>query len=489
MAELSPDRIMNFIDGAEAPPGKDGWFEKRSPADGALLARVARSAGADVDRAIVSAKRAQAAWDDLTPVARGDLLRRMALKMSESQDELARSLAVETGRSLKDARGEIQASIEAGFFFAGEGRRSYGRTTTSAVRDRTAAITRQSVGVAGLIIAANTPVANFAWKVFPALVCGNTAVLKPSEDAPITASTCARMFSELGLPRGVLNVVNGYGEEAGAPLVESPDVDLLSFTGSVEVGRFIQRVGGARLAKVCMELGGKNPLIVCEDADLEHAVSVALASAFGMAGQRCSSASRIVVHAAIYEVFRERFVAGARKLRVGVAEGDDLGPVINEAQLKGMEAAVSAAEKDGARVLLGGKRLVEPPYDKGTFLPPTIVEGAAPDSAFSRTELFGPITSLYRVDSSEQALRLANESPLRLTAAVHTKSVDRALWFVKRLRSGVVNVNGATFGSEPHMPFGGLGNSGTGWREAGTEALDFYSDWKTVYMHFDPGKV
>lgn len=484
-----PERLQNFIDGADAAPSTGAYFEKRSPVDGSLVTRVARSSKADALAAIASAKAAQPGWDAQTPVARSQLIRQMALRMSEQLEPLSELLALETGRSKKDARGELNGSIEAGFFYAGEGRRFYGRTTTSALPNRSAVTVRQALGVAALIIAPNTPVSNFAWKVFPALLCGNTAVLKPSEDAPISATVCARLFSELGLPPGVLNVVQGYGEDAGAPLVESPDVDLLSFTGSVEVGRFVQRTAGGRLAKVCLELGGKNPLIVCDDADLEQAVTIALASAFGMAGQRCASASRLLVFSSVYEAFKARLVERTKKLRLGIGDADDLGPVITEGQLEAMLAGVRAAEKEGARVLTGGMRHVEPPCDKGYYMTPTIIEGSAPDSALSRTELFGPITSLFRVAGPEEALRLANGSDFGLTAAVHTKSTDRAAWFTQKLRAGVVSVNGATFGSEPHMPFGGLRSSGTGFREAGTEALDFYSDLKTVYSHFDPTKI
>jgi aldehyde dehydrogenase (NAD+) len=489
VSSLLPERVLNWIDGIEAPPASGAFFEKRSPVDGSLLCPVARSTKADVHAAVAAATAAQPTWADLSAVARGQYLRDMALKMTEERAALSELLARETGRSHKDARAEIDGSIESAFFYAGEGRRFYGRTTASAVPNRTASTVRQPLGVAGLIFAPNTPVSNFAWKVFPALLCGNTAVIKPSEDAPITASVCARLMMELGLPKGVLNVVQGFGEEAGAPLVESGDVDLVSFTGSVEVGRRVQRAAGERLCKVCLELGGKNALIVCDDADIEQAVRIATASAFGMAGQRCAAASRVLLFDRIYDEFRDAFVERAKALRIGVADSDDLGPVITEAQLAFMLASVRASEKEGARVLVGGRRLSEAPYDKGYFMAPTVIEGASPDGLLSRTELFGPITSLYRVENAIEAARLANASEFGLTAAVHTRDVNRAQWFTKKLRAGVVSVNGATFGSEPHMPFGGLRSSGTGWREAGTEALDFYSDWKTIYSHFEPSRV
>jgi aldehyde dehydrogenase (NAD+) len=372
-----------------------------------------------------------------------------------------------------------------GFFVAGEGRRFYGRTTTSAVPNKVAMTVRQPLGVAGLIIAANTPIANVAWKVFPALLCGNTVVLKPSEDAPAAAWAFARLAAGIGLPAGVLNLIHGMGDEAGAPLVESAGVDVVSFTGSTSVGRWIQQTAGSRLAKICLELGGKNPLIVCDDADLELAANWAVLSAFSNAGQRCASGSRIIVFDKVYEKFRDLLVERTRRLRVGCGDDDDFGPVINQQQLESMLQAVATARHNGTTVLIGGKRLTGPGYDGGFFMAPTLLEGG-PTDPLSQTELFGPISSLYRVTDFESAIALANDSPYGLTAAIHTADVHRAMAFTSRIRAGVAVVNGGTFGSEPHMPFGGLRASGNGWREAGTEALDVYSDWKTVYINYTP---
>jgi alpha-ketoglutaric semialdehyde dehydrogenase len=343
--------------------------------------------------------------------------------------------------------------------------------------------------VAGLIIAANTPIANVAWKVFPALLCGNAAVLKAAEDTPLSAWAFARLARDAGLPAGVLNVVHGLGEEAGAPLVASPEADIISFTGSTAVGRAIAQTAGARLAKVCLELGGKNPLIVCDDADLDAAVEAAVLSAFSNAGQRCASGSRLVVFDGIYDRFRERMLARIATLRVGCTDADDFGPVINRGQLDDMCAAVAAARRAGVPVLTGGAPLTGPGYDGGYFMAPTLLEHVDGESEISRTELFGPISMLYRVRGFEEALALANASPYGLTAAIHTANVHRAMTFLTRVRAGVAVVNGATYGSEPHMPFGGLGDSGNGWREAGTEVLDVYSDWKTIYINHDPRAV
>ncbi|MBA3521652.1 MAG: aldehyde dehydrogenase [Gemmatimonadales bacterium] len=490
MVDLNlPSLVPNFVDGQEIAALAGEWFEKLSPATGRVLVQVARSRAADIRAAVVAARRAQSDWADATVVSRGDQLRSMALGLQECQNEIARLVASETGKSLKDARAETGAAIEMGMFVAGEGRRFYGRTTTSAVPNKTALTVRQPLGVAGLIIAANTPIANVAWKVFPALLCGNAVVLKASEDTPLGAWAFARIAREAGLPPGLLNVVHGLGEEAGAPLVESPDVDLISFTGSTAVGRHIAQAAGARLAKVCLELGGKNPLIVCDDADLDTAVESAVLSAFSNAGQRCAAGSRIIVFGSVYETFRERLLARVARLRIGGEDDDDFGPVINEAQLAAMCAAIESARRQGATVLTGGRRLTGPGYDGGYFLEPTLLEDATPESVISRTELFGPISILYRVPDFESALRLAHDSPYGLTASIHTLSIHRAMTFLGRVRAGVAVVNGATYGSEPHLPFGGLGESGTGWREAGTEALDVYSEWKTIYLNFNPRAV
>ncbi len=484
-----PDRIPNWIDGHEQPAADGGVLLKLNPATGARLTEAARSGEADVRAAVAVAKRAQSGWAALTPVARGDLLREAALLMRERQSVLAEIVALETGKARKEALGETGAAIEMGMFVAGEGRRFYGRTTTSAVPNRSAFTARQPLGVAGLIIAANTPIANVAWKAYPALLCGNAAVMKAAEDTPATAWAVARLFSEVGIPPGVFNVIQGYGPEAGAPLVEHPDVDIVSFTGSAEVGLFIQRTAGARLAKVCLELGGKNPLIVCDDANLEKAVDVAVLSAFSNAGQRCASGSRLIVFDEVYDRFKTMLIDRTQQLRLGPSDDDDFGPVINESQLNNMLAVVGRAKADGATILTGGKRLTDVAHRDGFYMAPTLLEGAAPDAEVSRCELFGPISCLYRVVGFDEAVDVANATPFGLTAAIHTASVHRAMAFVRRIRAGVASINGATYGSEPHLPFGGLRHSGTGWREAGTEALDVYSDWMTVYIHDDPAAV
>jgi acyl-CoA reductase-like NAD-dependent aldehyde dehydrogenase len=470
----TPSEIPNLIEGEASPAGSGAWLEKLRPADGTLLCRVARSDAEDVDRAVGAARAAQPEWAERTAVERGDVLRELALLLRERREELAAIVVDETGKPLELARGEVDAAAEMGMFVAGEGRRSYGRTTTASMAHRTVLTVRQPLGVAGLIMSFNTPLPNVAWKAFPALFCGNAAVVKPSEHTPASASLFARLALEAGVPAGALNVVHGLGREAGAALVQDPDVDLVSFTGSAATGRWINETAARRLAKVCLELGGKNALVVCDDADLDRAVAWALASAFSNAGQRCASASRIVVFEEVYDAFRERLVSGAASL--------DVDPVISEETLERIVSAIAAAERDGATLLAGGTRLDRP----GWYLSPTVLEGAAADAEISCTELFGPVTLLYRARDLEDAISLVNASPYGLTAAIHTASVHRAMRFADKAQAGVVVVNGGTHGSEPHMPFGGVKDSGTGWREAGLEALDVYSDLKVVNVITDP---
>jgi aldehyde dehydrogenase (NAD+) len=484
-----PSVIPNHIGGQDARALDGRTFTKLAPATGRAICEVARSMAADVQLAVDIAKKAQMSWAATTVVRRGDILRQIALLMREHRAAIADLVAQETGKSKKDALGETDAAIEMGFFVAGEGRRFYGQTTTSAVPNKSAMVIRQPLGVAGLIIAANTPIANVAWKAFPALLCGNAAILKASEDTPLSAWAFGVLAREAGVPDGVYTTLHGFGEEAGAPLVEHPDVAVISFTGSCDVGRWIAQTAGKRLAKVCLELGGKNPLIVCDDADLQNAVTWTIGSAFSNAGQRCASGSRIIVFDNVYDAFRDLLVAATKKLKVGTGDTDDYGPVINEGQMTAMLASVARARAEGAVVLTGGHRLTGEKYGDGYFVAPTILEHVGSNDDISRSELFGPITCLYRVKNFEDAIALSNDSPFGLTASIHTQNINRAMTFIGRIQSGVAVVNGGTYGSEPHMPFGGLRQSGNGWREAGTQALDVYSDLKTVYINHNPGQV
>src|SRR5688500_12517259 len=374
-----PAVVLNSVGGEEGPAADGRTFAKVDPATGQEFCRVVRSSTADVSRAVDIAKRAQPAWAAMTVVKRGDILRQIAILMRERREAIAALVARETGKSRKDALGETDAAIEMGFFVAGEGRRFYGQTTTSAVPNKAAMVVRQPLGIAGLIISANTPIANVAWKAFPALLCGNAAVLKAAEDTPLSAWAFGLLAREAGVPEGVYATIQGLGPEAGAPLVEHPDVALVSFTGSCEVGRWIAETAGRRLAKTCLELGGKNPLIVCDDADLQNAVTWTVGSAFSNAGQRCASGSRIIVFDAVYDRFKQMLVEATGRLKVGTADSDDYGPVINEEQMTNMLASVERARAAGAAVLTGGHRLTGGSYGAGFFVAPTIVEHAGPN--------------------------------------------------------------------------------------------------------------
>ncbi len=483
---LFPHQIPNWVDGHEQPTLCGEWFEKLNPADGQFICRAARSRAGDVDRAVAAAKKAQCDWTLLPSVRRGMILHAVVMGLRQERARIARIVALETGKSYASALAETDGAIELGLFFAGEGQRLYGRTTTSGIPNRCSMTVRQPLGVAGLIVAANTPIANVAWKAFPALICGNAALLKAAEDAPVTAWIFAKIAHEAGLPPGVLNVVQGYGEEAGAPLVSHPGVAVISFTGSSAVGRRIGAVAGERLTKISLELGGKNPLVVCDDADLENAARWVLLSAFSNAGQRCASGSRIIIFDSIYEKLRDMVVDRTRALKVGTSDDDHLGPVINERQLAAMIGAIDGARQRGAILLIGGHRLTDSQHKDGFYMAPTLLEQVDPHDEISTAELFGPVACLYRVKDFAEALSMANDSPYGLTACIHTRSLDRALEFTQKVHAGVAVVNAGTYGSEPHMPFGGLKQSGNGSREPGTEALDVYSNLKNIYMTIDP---
>jgi aldehyde dehydrogenase (NAD+) len=473
-----PDEVPNVVAGQDRPPADGRWLDKARPGDGVSLCRVARSGPEDVAAAVEAARAAQPAWAARPTVERGDVVRGIAELLRERRDEASELVGAETGKPLALARGETAAAIEMGFFVAGEGRRFYGRTTTASMPHRTVMTLRRPVGVAALLISFNTPLPNVAWKAFPSILCGNASVLKPSEHAPLSAWWMGRLCLEAGLPAGVLNVVHGLGPEAGLPLVEDPRVDLVSFTGSAGTGGVVAEAAGRRLAKTCMEMGGKNALVVCDDADLDRAVEWILASAYSNAGQRCAAASRIVAFDRIYDDLRARLVAGIDAL-------ERPGPVISEASMERILDAVGRARDQGAVVLRGGERV----GTAGWHVAPTLVEGVSREAPLSCEELFGPVAALFRVGGLDEAVAIVNSSPYGLTTAIHTSSVHRAMRFAEQVAAGVVVVNAGTHGSEPHMGFGGVRHSGTGWKEAGVEALDVYSETQYVNLVVDPALV
>jgi acyl-CoA reductase-like NAD-dependent aldehyde dehydrogenase len=482
-------KIKNYINGTFIENDAQLLFNKYNPHNGEFLTHVIESTDSDIENAISSAKHAFKTWSKLTPVQRGEYLYAIVQEMITSISELAEVVSKDTGKSLKDALGETNGAISLGRFMAGEGQRFYGRTTTSGQQNKYPMIVREPVGVAALIISFNTPIANIAWKVFPALICGNTVVLKASEDTPLTADFFTRLVQKVNLPDGVLNVIYGSGPTAGSKLIKHPCINLISFTGSTAVGKVISETVAHRLVKVFLELGGKNPFVVCDDADIDNAVEWAVLSAFSNAGQRCASASRIIVFEKVYDLFKTKFLNRTKELSLGNTNNDDLGPVINEKQMFRVLNSISRGVSDGATLLCGGKRSNNPNLSKGWYIEPTILEGSDPESFLSQEELFGPVTCLYKVNSLESALELANNAKYGLTACIHTTNIHRAQFFTRNVEAGVAVINGGTFGSEPNMPFGGVKNSGNGLREPGTEALEVYSNYKNIITIVDPIKI
>ena len=480
MTATEISHAVNWIGGEACAPEGGSAFERRNPHDGSLVCHVAESGAEDVARAVGVAAASFDGWAALTPVKRGQILSDLVALMKRDRDALAACVAEETGKPPQDAIGEVGGAIMQGEYFAGEGMRLYGRSLTSGTPGKYAHTIRQPHGVAGLIVPANTPIANIAWKAFPALVCGNAVVMKAAEDSPRIASMFARLTKEAGIPDGVFNVIQGRGQPAGSALVEDPRVAVISFTGSTGVGKWIAETAARRLARVSLELGGKNPFVVCDDADLDRAVHWAALSAFSNAGQRCAAGSRMIVFDNVYDAFRDALVERARHLTLGVHEGADLGPVMNGRQHANILSALERAREDGGTILCGGGAPADEALAKGCYVQPTLVEGLPEDAELSCNEFFGPVATLHRVSSLEEALALANGTEYGLTAAIHTQSVDRAMWFAQRVRAGVANINLGTYGSEPHMPFGGFGASGNGTREPGVEALDVYSETKNI---------
>ena len=464
-------------------------FEKRSPIDDRVVALVTRGSAADAARAVDVATEAADAWARTTAPKRGEILGRAAALLRAKERELGEIVQAETGKPWKNAVAEVSSSADLGLFMEGEGSRLYGKTMTTPVANRSVRTERAPIGVCAAIMPFNSPLAGVAWKAFPALLCGNAVVAKSHELTPYTAVAFGRILQEAGLPRGVYSVVQGLGPEVGTPLIEDDRVGLVSFTGSVPTGKRIQQAvsGRAVLAKVCLELGGKNPLIVCDDADLTRAAEHAVASAFIDAGQRCAAGSRLIVFDAVYDAFRDALIARATQVRVGSGPQDDCGPVVTRASLDRLLASVAGAVARGARVLAGGQAVAS--LAPGYYMQPTILENVSHDDEISQQELFGPITCLYRAAGFEEALRLANATSFGLTGAIHTGNTHRIEQFINRYRAGLVSINGPTYGAGPHMPFGGVKNSGNGFREPGTESLDVYCEWKTIVVNHDPQRV
>ncbi len=483
-----PSVVGHWIADVVMTPKDSSFFEKRNPATDQVIAQVARGGAAEVAHALSAASGAADEWGRTPVPKRGAILGRAAQLLREREREFGEAVQAETGKPWKNAVAEVASSADLAVFMEGEGSRLYGKTLPSPIPNRTVQTLRSPIGVCAAIMPFNSPLAGVAWKAFPALLCGNAVVVKSHELTPYTAVLFGQLLKDAGLPVGVYNAVQGFGPDAGAPLVQDHRVGVVSFTGSSATGKLIQKMvsGRAVLAKVCLELGGKNPFVVCDDADLDLAADLAVASAFIDAGQRCASGSRILVFDRVYDQFRAAFLARVAKVKVGSGPDDECGPVISRANLDRLIAAVTGAVDRGASVVAGGGPV---PASAGYYMQPTVLENVAPADEVSQTELFGPVTCLYRVSGFDEAVRLANGTHYGLTGAIHTTSLHRAQEFITRYQGGLVSVNGATYGAGPHMPFGGVKNSGNGFREPGTEALDVYTELKTVVVNHVPGKV
>ena len=488
---MYPHQVHHWIGDAEVVSAGPSpvTFEKRSPADDSVLAQVARGTADDVTRAVDAAVAAADAWSRLPAPKRGEIVGRAAALLRTKEREFGEFIQAETGKPWKNAVAEVGSSADLGVFMESEGSRLYGKTMTSPVLNRGVRTVRAPVGVCGAIMPFNSPLAGIAWKVFPALLCGNAVVAKSHELTPYTAVAFGKLLQEAGLPVGVYSAVQGLGPEVGMALVRDDRVGLISFTGSAVTGKLIQKTVSERavLAKVCLELGGKNPLIVCDDADLTLAVEHAVASAFIDAGQRCASGSRIIVFRHVYDDFRQALVKRTEAMKVGSGPQDDCGPVISRQSLDRLLQAVEGGVSRGARVLAGGSAVEA--LGPGYYMTPTILENVSIEDELSQQEQFGPITCLYRVKDFDEAVTLANATTFGLTGAIHTANHNRIEEFIARYRGGLVSINGPTYGAGPHMPFGGVKNSGNGFREPGTEALDVYCEWKTVVVNHDPARV
>lgn len=479
-SQIYPGKIAHWVNGQETDSRSGNFFPKYDPATGRELGKVVRGNREDVEYVITAAEKAAKAWQSVSPENRAEILKNAVALLQKNIEGLAAILALECGKSVKSARGEVQAASECGTYLAEEGPRHFQKPLPSKLPNRQLELIRQPSGIGALIVPFNSPLAGIAWKSFPALLCGNAVILKAHEYTPYISMRFAQILKEAGLPAGVFSVLQGLGPEVGQALIDDPRINFVSFTGSVATAQIIIKSTADRLTKVLIESGGKNPFVVCEDADLDKAADAAVASGFVDAGQRCAAASRIIVLEGVYDEFKKRFLEKVEKLRVGTKDGDDFGAIISEKRLLEIEQDVKNAVRSGARLLCGGTKLDRDEYQGGYFFAPTVLENIAPDAEISHREVFGPVVALYRARDFEEALRLANDSEFKLTGAIHTKDMKLAQEFIDRYQAGVVRVNGPTHGSEPHVPFGGLGLSGTGWREPGLLALDFYGEWKQV---------
>jgi alpha-ketoglutaric semialdehyde dehydrogenase len=461
-------------------------FESLNPSTGEVIETFPRSSAADVDRAVATARAAWEEWRLVPAPERGNILFRFAQLLEQRKPELSDLMTREMGKVKAEAGGDVQEAIDMSYYMGGEGRRLFGQTTPSELRDKFMMSVRMPVGVVGAITPWNFPIAIPAWKLCPALVCGNTVVLKPAEDTPLLAQRFVDVLHEAGLPEGVVQIVHGFGEEAGDALVRHPDVPVITFTGSRETGVLVTKNAADELKHVHLELGGKNAIIVMDDADVDLAVDGILWSAFGTAGQRCTAASRVIVHRGVYDELQRKLVAGAEKMRSGARWEDDaqIGPVINETAVEKIHSYTEIGKDEGAKLLTGGERV----EGHGFYYRPTVFADVDAGMRIAQEEIFGPTTALIPVDSFEEAVRAANSVEYGLSSSIFTRDVNKAFKAMRDLQTGITYINAGTTGAEVHLPFGGMKQTGNGHREAGQAALDVFTEWKSVYVDYS-GKL
>ena len=477
----------NFIDGAWVPSVSGDLFENRNPADsGDLIGIFQKSTRRDVEGAIAAARRAYEHWRLVPAPRRAELLFRAAQLIAERKEALARDMTREMGKILDETRGDVQEAIDMTYFMAGEGRRQYGQTVPSELRDKFAMSVRQPLGVCAVITPWNFPMAIPSWKIIPALVCGNAVVFKPATLTPLSALNFVKILEEAGIPPGAVNLVTGGGEEVGNALLVDESVRVVSFTGSTDVGRTVSEKAAPSFKKVHLEMGGKNVILIMDDARLDLAIEGCLWGGFGTSGQRCTAASRVVVHDAVYDTFVDRFAARAKSLRVGdgLDPNTQMGPVVSRSQLDTVTKFVDIGLKEGARLVCGGHALTSGGYAKGFFHEPTIFADVAPTMRIAQEEIFGPVVSVVRCRSLDEAVTIGNNVQYGLSASIYTQDINRAFSAMRDLYTGIFYVNAPTIGAEVHLPFGGTKATGNGHREAGTAALDVFSEWKSVYVDF-----
>lgn len=485
------EHYRNYIDGkwVEARSGKT--FEDRNPANRQdLIGLFPASGPEDIDAAVNVAKRTFQKWRLFPAPKRGEILYRVGELLRERKEEIARIMTREMGKILEETRGDVQEGIDMAFYAGGEGRRLFGETTPSELPDKFAMSTRAPIGVCGLITPWNFPIAIPSWKIFPALLCGNTIVLKPASDTPLSAVKLFEILQEAGVPPGVANLVHGIGEEAGAGLVGHSDVRLISFTGSTAVGREIAAICGHGLKRVSLEMGGKNGQIVMEDADLKLALEGVLWGAFGTTGQRCTATSRLILHRDVKKELTEMLVERAEKIEIGdgLDETVEMGPLINEGARQKVHRYVESGKEEGARLLTGGTIYEEGPWINGYFYRPTIFDQVTPMMRIAQEEIFGPVLSIIEVKNLEEAIQAVNATRYGLSSSIYTRDVARAFRAMRDIEAGITYINGPTIGAEVHLPFGGVKETGNGHREGGTTVFDIFTEWKSVYVDYS-GKL